>query len=256
MNNHPWLWISFGCALTVVVLLVIRYLLRLRSPYPEDVFMLSRPLDQELVSATFDLHNATSETTGRPKNVSLKLILARLTKSYEYFTRMRYNMLLIISCGKRDQLAATSMERAQREAVLDAQAMLTAAESCEADARLPEYEKESSELLTRAAALRNDAQAQLSLAQKLQAENDTMRARRDDVLLSARQVYNAARIQLLKIMLLIVLLRMDKFACVPPQFIVRLWHKGSLELLRLYEDTRHKAGIYLLETELQLLTDM
>jgi hypothetical protein len=260
MNTHPWQWIALGCVLTVIVLLVIRYLLKFRSPYPEDVFMLSRPVDWDNVTTIFDIHNAESEAVGRPKRVSLQLLLTRLIASYEYFTRMMYNASLIVWCGERDKLAAEKSSNliAQEEASFTAQSMLLAAESCEADAKLPEYQSQADDLLYRAADLRKEAQAQFLLAEEARSQNEAQLVLVDDALLSARRFKKAVRLQLAKIMCLIVLLRLDKVGLLPVRSVIRLWHSGNADLLSLYTETRQKAAAYISrsETGRELLSNM
>jgi hypothetical protein len=245
MNAYFWLWFLLGCVVTLAVLRLLSYLTRLHSPYPDDIFMFSQPLDWEDVKSTFNLQDARDEVSGRPTTVSQRMLYNRFVQSQEYFRRMEHNAWLMVLCGENLSDSKRDMVTVHVEALSDASAMLKAAECCDADAILPEYARQASDLRLRAQVLRGEAQERLRLAESMRTEHQAQQSRIADATLSAQRFRTSVRLQLAKLTLLILLLRLDKLRLLPAAHVIQLWHSRNDELLRLYEQARLKAAAYL-----------
>jgi hypothetical protein len=247
MNSYFWLWILLGCVVTLAVLRLLNYLTRLHDPYPEEIFMFSQPLDWEDVKSTFNLQDARAEVIGRPSTVSQRMLHNRFAASQEYFKRMEHNAWLIGLCGGVERRATTkdSMAMAHEETLSEAQAMLEGAQRCEVDAELPEYENQAAELRARANGLRRQAQELVGRAEKIKYEDQARKSRISDAIFLAGRFRKKVRLQLVKLALLNLLLRIDKLRLLPAAQVIQLWHSRNDELLRLYQQARLKAAAYL-----------
>lgn len=260
MNVYSWLWIFLGSFATLVTPRLFNYLTRLTDPFPEDMFMLSQPLDWENVKATFDLDGARNDARGCPGSVSRRMLHCRFATCREYFRRMVHNTQLIELCTEVEKRDArrNPAPLLHEEILADARGMLEGAHSFEEDAGMAEYEGEADQLRASAAALRLEAQNLVARAEAIKKDDQAREFRIAGALHSAQQFRKTVRFQLVKLNLLSLLLRLDKLSLLPAEPVLQLWDKGNDELLRLYEQARVKAGAYIsmYHQDRELLTRM
>jgi hypothetical protein len=186
---------------------------------------------------------------GRRLDLHLRCDLrARIAESRVYLERMDSNALVIQRHADNAPQRRKGMRRDQaeesRERILEAEGMLEGAELFERDAALPEYSAEADELRSSAARLRSDAEKVLAEDAERKKEILENIKKIDDARCATRDFRRAAGSQLLKINLLTLVLRFDKWSIVSTARISAWWLNGIDNVLHLYERAKDRAAAY------------